>query len=99
MRRIGLVVLAVAIGLVALSADEEFHVRATFRAMDQAGYGERVIKRARHSHCPLGDASFAFLSQGGRLEHETTGYICTGYFGSASIHDGALDPDEDLDWH
>ena len=99
MRLIGLVVLVVAIGLVALFADEEFHVRATFRAMDQAGYGERVIKRARHSHCPLGDASFAFLSQGGRLEHETTGYICTGYFGSASIHDGPLDPDEDLDWH
>src|SRR5215469_8873332 len=63
MRLIGLVVLVVAIGLVALFADEEFHVRATFRAMDQAGYGERVVKRARHSHCPLGDASFAFLSK------------------------------------
>ena len=45
-----------------------------------------------------GDARFAFLSQGGRLEHETTGYVCTGYFGTASIHDGPLDPDEDLDW-
>jgi hypothetical protein len=99
MRPVGLVVLIVAIGFVAILADEDFHVRKTFRATDQAGYGEKRIKRAQHSHCPLGEASFAFLSQGGRLEHETTGYICTGYFGTASIHDGPLDPDEGLDWH
>jgi len=100
MRRVGLVVLVVAIGFVALVAEEGFLIHATFRAMEQAGYGgDRRIKRAQHSHCPLSEASFAFLSQGGRLEHETTGYICTGYFGSASIHDGPLDPDEDLDWH
>ena len=96
---LAVVVLVVAIGFVALLADEEFHVRATFRALTQAGYGEQRIKRAQHSHCPLGKASFAFLSQGGRLEQETTGYVCTGYFGTASIHDGPLDPDEDLDWH
>lgn len=98
MRLAGLVVLVVAIGFVALLADEEFHVRVTFRAMDHAGYGEQVIKRARRSHCPLGEASFVFLSQGGRLKHETTGYVCTGYFGTASIHDGPLHPDEGLDW-
>ena len=91
-----MVVLVVAIGLVALFADEEFHVRATFRAMDQAGYGERVIKRARHSHCPLGEATFAFISK--RLRNETTGYVCTGYFGTASINDGPLDSDEGLHW-
>ena len=97
LKLLAVVVLVVVIGFVALFADEEFHVRATFRAMDQAGYGEKVIKRARHSHCPLGEATFAFISK--RLRDETTGYVCTGYFGTASISDGPLDPDEDLDWH
>ena len=60
------------------------------------GYSEKVVKRARHSHCPLGVATFAFISK--RLKDETTGYVCTGYFGTASINDGPLDPDEDLDW-
>jgi hypothetical protein len=97
---LAVVVPVVAIGFVALVAEEGFLIQATFRAMEQAGYGgDRRIKRAQHSHCTVGEASFAFLSQGGRLEHETTGYICTGYFGAASIHDGPLDPDEDLDWH
>ena len=93
---LAVLVLVVVIGFVALLADEEFHVRATLRAMDQAGYGEKVVKRARHSHCPLGEATFAFISK--RLKDETTGYVCTGYFGTASINDGPLDPDEDLDW-
>ncbi|MBO0758941.1 MAG: hypothetical protein J2P54_24100 [Bradyrhizobiaceae bacterium] len=98
MRRVGLVVLVVAIGFVALVANEEFHIRATFRALDQAGYGDKTSKRARHSHCQFGETTFAFIAQGGRAEHETSGYVCTGYFGPASIHDGPLDPDEDLDW-
>jgi hypothetical protein len=92
---LAVLVLVVVIGFVALLADEEFHVSATLRAMDQAGYGEKVVKRARHSHCPLGEATFAFIS---KRKDETTGYVCTGYFGTASINDGPLDPDEDLDW-
>jgi len=93
---LAVVVLVVAIGF-ALFADADFHVRATFRALNQAGYGENTIRRARHSHCPLGEASFAFLAQRGPLEHELTGYVCTGHFGTASIHDAPLDSDEDLD--
>jgi hypothetical protein len=45
---------------------------------------------------PRFEAMFAFISK--RLKDETTGYVCTGYFGTASINDGPLDPDEDLDW-
>jgi len=82
------------IGFFALLPDEEFHVRATFR-MDEAGYGEKVIKRARQSHLS-GEATFAFISK--RLKNEATGYVCTGYFGTASINDGPLDSDEGLDW-
>jgi hypothetical protein len=98
MRRIGLVVLVLVIGLIAQMEHERGHISATMRAMDQAGYGERTIKRAKHSHCAFGEATFVFISQGGRLARETSGYICTGHFGSASIHNGPVDPSENLVW-
>jgi hypothetical protein len=81
----------------------EYQVRAAFSALDEAGYGERVIEaQPWHSHCASDQTTFTFIAQGGKRAKpsglENTGYVCVGYFGKSSVHEVPIRTDELPDW-
>ena len=81
----------------------EYQVRAAFGALDEAGYGERVIEpQFWHSHCAIGQTTFTFIAQGGRRAKpsglENTGYVCVGNFSEPSVHEVPISADELPDW-
>lgn len=65
-------------------------------------YGEFVtgISKSPGSskHCPIGRSETAFLARDGRTAREVTGYVCTGYFGKATIMEQELEPGDRLRW-
>lgn len=80
---------------------EHYLANQGIRALTAAGYGELALRRAGHD-CPLGEVTFTFIAQGGargrREGVENEGYVCTGLFGGARVHEAKLDPADRPDW-
>jgi hypothetical protein len=76
-----------------------YQIGAAERALERAGYRENIVRHVWNFHCPIGDGTIAFVSEGGkRDENGAEGYVCVGISGDASIREtklpGYAKPDE-----